>query len=52
MKSDETMIPHPKVRVQNFFQVAEIIFLLGRNKITLVSGQSLSPAFQLPEVDI
>jgi hypothetical protein len=35
MKSDETMIPHPEAYVQNFFQVTEIIFLLGRNKITL-----------------
>jgi hypothetical protein len=26
MKSDETIIPHPEAFVQDFFQLAEIIF--------------------------
>jgi hypothetical protein len=29
------IISHPEALVQNFFQVADIIFQLGRNKITL-----------------
>jgi hypothetical protein len=37
MKSDmDTDIPHPKALVQNFFQAADIISKLGRNKITLL----------------
>jgi len=46
MKSDETMIPHPEAFVQNFFQITEIIFLLGRNKITLAKNERIMPDLQ------